>query len=379
MKTLTYDKTFYKLIKDTYEKQEEINLKIVFDPPNCCTPKFSMLQPQVEEDPERYLIYSAGDNFASTVFSTYPCINEKKIGKPIADTHAIDVFENFIIVSIADGCGMGTLPSIASKTSCQKFRDFLSVELNGKKTIKQVIDTMMKALAYVQTELIAGAEDIHSVGLTTFLGCVILKIKNDDKYAIVYVNIGDCRGVIMRPKSNMCWELVSGYQPRVDVTNACGRLGPTDIDSPDLANFSCGVNVCVTGDNLVLMTDGIYDNFDPNVLGKTPQDYGINKMQWDETIPEHRKKRNEVLFSHLRELYTEPSAVKLTEKVYDYVVSRTSGARQQKIDNQIGKYGFDIVPGKMDHSTFVSLVLTDEMFNIKGVEEEELDIPPDMM
>ncbi|EDR22750.1 hypothetical protein EDI_336490 [Entamoeba dispar SAW760] len=380
MKQMTFDKSYFKMIKETYDKQEEQNLKITFEPPNCYTPHFSLLQPQIEEDPERYLMYRSGDNYASSIFSTYPTINEIKFGKPIADTHAIDIFDNFVIVSIADGCGMGNLPSKASKMACQKFRDYLAVELNGKKTPKQVIDVLLKAVAYIQTELINGAEDIHSVGLTTFLGCVILKIKgDDDKYAIAYVNIGDCRGILMRPQNDICWELVSGYKPRIDVTNACGRLGPAELDKPDLGNFTCGINICMTGDNLLLMSDGIYDNFDPNVLGKSPQDYGINKMVWDESIPEHRKKRNEIFYSLLKELYTSPSSAKLTQNIYDFVVEKTSGARQQKIDNQLGKYGFNIVPGKMDHSTFVSLVLSEEMFKIREVTEEELDIPPDMM
>ena len=239
---------------------------------------------------------------------------------------------------------------------------------------------MLKAVAYIHTELISSAENFLEIGLTTFLGCVICKIKGEaEKYAVMYINIGDCRGLLMRPKNDICWELVSGYKSRIDVTDARGRLGPCDGDKPDLGNFSCGMNICMAGDILLLMTDGIYDNFDPNVLGKSPQEYGIYVMSWDDSIPEHRKKRNEIFYSLLKELYTEPSAAKLTSNIYDFVVEKTSGARQQKIDNQIGKYGFNIVPGKMDHSTFVSLILNEELFKIKGVEEEELDIPPDMM
>ncbi|KAL7720139.1 PPM-type phosphatase domain-containing protein [Entamoeba marina] len=368
------------MIKDVYDNQEELNMKLVIDPPNCYTPQYSLQIPQQEEDPEVYYTHHTDSTYASTIFSTYPTINEKKFGKPIADTHAIEVFDNFIILSIADGCGMGSLPSDAAQLACKSFKDFLSVELNGKKSPKQIIQVLLQSIAYIQTELIASGEDIHSVGLTTFLGCVILKIKGeDDKFAVAYVNVGDCRGVVMRPRSNICWELVSGYKPRIDVTNACGRLGPTDDDKPDLSNFACGMSICMSGDNLILMSDGIYDNFDPNVLGKSPQDFGINKNVWDETIPEHRKKRNEIFYSLLRELHTEVSPISLTQNVYDFVVEKTSGARQQKIDNQLGKYGFNIVPGKMDHSTFVSLVLSNDMFSIRSTIEEELDIPPDMM
>ncbi|KAL7719133.1 PPM-type phosphatase domain-containing protein [Entamoeba marina] len=345
------------MVKDVYDTQEELNIKLVIDPPNS-TLQYSLLFPKQEEDPEVYYTYQYENTYASTVFSTYPTIKEKKFGKPIADTHAIDVFDNYIILSIADGCGMGSLPAAASKLACKSFRDYLSVELNGKKSPKQIVQALAQSIAYIQTELIASGEDIHSVGLTTFLGCVILKIKGeDDKFVVAYVNVGDCRGVVMRSMSNICWELVSGYKPRIDVTNACGRLGPTDDDKPDLSNFTCGMSICMSGDNLILMSDGIYDNFDPNVLGKSPQDFGINKNVWDETIPEHRKKRNEIFYSLLRELHTEVSP----------------------INNQLGKYGFNIVPGKMDHSTFVSLILSNDMFNIKSTIEEELDIPPDMM
>lgn len=380
MKQLTYNKNYYKMLKEAFEKVEDQGLKINIDPAASYISNFTLLQPEVEEDPERYLLFSSGDIYASTVFSTYPSINEVKFGKPIADRHAIDVFDNFIIISIADGCGMGELPAKVSRIACEKFKEFLISDLNGKKLPKQIYESMLKAIAYVQTEIVNSADDIVSIGLTTFLGCVIFKIKGEvDKYAVAYINIGDCRGLLMRPKNDICWELVSGYKSRVDVCDARGRLGPADGDCFDLGNFSCGMSICLAGDVLLLMTDGVYDNFDPNVLGKSPQDYGINKTAWDESIPEHRKKRNEIFYSLLKELYTEPSAVKLTQNIYDFVVEKTSGARQQKIDNQIGKYGFNIVPGKMDHSTFCSLILSEEMFQIKSVEEEELDIPPDMM
>ena len=256
----------------------------------------------------------------------------------------------------------------------------MSVELNGKKTPKQVLDSLLKAIAYIQTELVQSADDIISVGLTTFLGCVILKVKGEpDKYAIAYVNIGDCRGLLVRKNDGVCRDLVLNYNARIDVTNACGRLGPADSDMFDLSNFSCGINFCMTGESLILMSDGISDNFDPNVLGKSPLDYGINKPVWDETIPEHKKKRNEIFYSFVREMYTDPSPLKLTLNVYNFIVDKTSGTRQQKIDNQLGKYGFNIVPGKMDHSTLSTIVISNEIFKIRSTESEELDIPPDMM
>ena len=380
MKPLNYDKSYYKMLKDAFDQQEDQNIKITLEPPSTQIPKFHLLQPEVEEDPERYLLYRSNEQYASAIFSTYPSVDEKKFGKPIADTHSIDIYENCIIVSIADGCGTGELPSKASKLACEKFKEFLMIDIVGKKLPKQIFDSMLKAVAYIQTELINSAENFLEIGLTTFLGCVICKIKGEaEKYAVMYINIGDCRGLLMRPKNDICWELVTGYTSRVDVTDARGRLGPCETDKPDLSNFSTGIDICMSGDILLLMTDGIYDNFDPNVLGKTPQDYGLHEDKWSDSVTEHRKKRNEIFYSLLKELYKEPNAYSLVNNIYDFVVEKTSGARQQKIDNQITRYGFHIIPGKMDHSTFVSLILNEELFKIKGVEEEELDIPPDMM
>jgi len=384
MKALNFDKKYLKALKEACTNQEEQNLKIQFEPPVGSIPHFSLLTPQdrgeEDEDIETYYAAHCSDVYASTVFSTYPTIKEKKFGKPIADCHEVDVFDNYLILSIADGCGMGNLPAEASKLTCKKFKEYLSIELIGKKTPKQVIDVLLKSIAYVQTELVNSSDDIIQVGLTTFLGCVILKIKGEpDKYAIGYVNVGDCRGVLLRKSNDICWELVSGYKARIDVTNSCGRLGPSDSDMFDLSNFSCGMTICMSGDSLSLMSDGISDNFDPNVLGKTPQDYGINKQVWDESIPEHRKKRNEIFYSIVKELYTDPSPIKFTLNVYNFIVDKTSGTRQQKIDNQVGKYGFNIVPGKMDHCTIATIVVNDEIFKIREVEMEELDIPPDMM
>ncbi len=64
-----------------------------------------------------------------------------------------------------------------------------------------------------------------------------------------------------------------------DVTDPGGRLGPTNgcpgDQEPDLRNLALHLTACEDGDIVFILTDGVYDNFDPELRGLTPRDLGV--------------------------------------------------------------------------------------------------------
>jgi hypothetical protein len=59
-----------------------------------------------------------------------------------------------------------------------------------------------------------------------------------------------------------------------DARDSGGRIGPHIEGNPDLRNLSVYFRNVDEGDVLILTSDGVYDNLDPQSLGLTPEDIG---------------------------------------------------------------------------------------------------------
>jgi len=74
-----------------------------------------------------------------------------------------------------------------------------------------------------------------------------------------------------------------------DPTDPGGRLGPSSTNGkmeesgvlPDLRNLSLYFHEFEEGDLLLLMSDGVHDNLDPQILGYSPLSFGIPCESWD--------------------------------------------------------------------------------------------------
>lgn len=56
---------------------------------------------------------------------------------------------------------------------------------------------------------------------------------------------------------------------------------------PDLRNLDVGFCVLNSGDFIMLLSDGIHDNLDPELLGHNPRSLGLNVDSWD-AIPKSK-------------------------------------------------------------------------------------------
>ena len=115
------------------------------------------------------------------------------------------------------------------------------------------IDRISRTLAQVR------AEDMPIVG---------------SEWVYICVNIGDCKAFV--------YQLAGGRLRDVTAGNRAGSNSPVDpggslaADSHDLRNLGVYYTTCSKDDILLLMSDGVHDNFDPQQLGFTPQELKLD-------------------------------------------------------------------------------------------------------
>ncbi|ELP89506.1 hypothetical protein EIN_391610 [Entamoeba invadens IP1] len=365
------DKNILSYVKETYasHRDEEIP-KTQFLLPDITKNYLNLKTPHHETNPEvYYATHMSG--YSNVCFSTYPVIKGVKFGKPIADCTTANIFENFGVFCIADGCGMGKNPAASAHVACEKFAEYVIFKIGKKKTLDKAMDVIVEAIAYAQTFILQTQEESIEAGLTTFLGTVILR--TGTSFAVLYADVGDCRGLLINPSKNSIEELVTNYKGRVDVKSTGGRLGPVNGEYPDLENFKCGVQFCPIGTTIVLMSDGIADNFDIKTFCKKPTLCGLDGEEWLDENEEHWNKRRAVFYDNLLSLYQENSLEKLCDNLYHFIVEKTRKVRENKILKISTDDG-----GKMDHSTFACYKLDDNLFSSKVISKKELEIPEGM-
>src|SRR5690554_4793031 len=100
---------------------------------------------------------------------------------------------------------------------------------------------------------------------------------NHDTWAFVFVSIGDCKAFHWSSASHKLVDVTAGNRTSlIDVRypgsylllliRLGGRLGPhTEVGEPDLRNLGLYCCPYAEGDLLLLVSDGIHDNFDPQL------------------------------------------------------------------------------------------------------------------
>lgn len=154
-----------------------------------------------------------------------------------------------------------------------------------------------------------------------------------------------------------------------DAKDCGGRLGPyTDAGEPDFRNLAIYFSPCQKGDIILLCSDGVHgknynlfhlikeDNMDPQQLGKTPKDMGIDATTWEEAstnfpnkTAEAKEKHSNALISNLiKKLKKDCALIDICHELASYCSSVTKNGRDWMEANPNGKLPEDYVqyPGK---------------------------------
>jgi len=68
-----------------------------------------------------------------------------------------------------------------------------------------------------------------------------------------------------------------------------GRLGPYKNEDPDLRNLTPYYAYLKEGDYLIVVSDGVHDNFDPQELGISPKHFGLDTEDWNKFKDDEEK------------------------------------------------------------------------------------------
>ena len=128
-----------------------------------------------------------------------------------------------------------------------------------------------------------------------------------------------------------------------------------------MRNFSVASCTVRADDLLIIVSDGVHDNLDPQYLGKTPRDLHINEDDWELVEPRvanlaKQKFREQKLLEILSvsDALT-PSVV--CDLLADYSYDITSAGRtfMEKNPSLELPPDYSTYPGKMDHTSVICL------------------------
>eukprot|EP00026_Physarum_polycephalum_P008687 Phypoly_transcript_08783.p1 GENE.Phypoly_transcript_08783~~Phypoly_transcript_08783.p1 ORF type:complete len:354 (+),score=61.95 Phypoly_transcript_08783:206-1267(+) len=316
-----------------------------------------------------------GDDFEEAFLSTrsvstYPTFpTGERDGEPIADSLFVQVHENRAMVAVADGCNWGKRPQMAAKDAVAALSTYLSDKQDLIQDLQDAGHYLLRSFAEAHKRIVAGKEDIWEAGTTTLIGSLILELEptqeGDPQWGLLCVSVGDCKAFIAKRNTKEVIDVTSGNRNNVmDGRDPGGRLGPyVGHGWPDLRNLRLYFSPCEADDIILIMSDGVHDNLDPQTLGKLPADLALPNKAWEElTHDSLLKVKAEYMKKLLRDIIfhqDDPSPSKITDRLITHCLEVTRKSREYMEEDMGRKQPMDYIeyPGKMDHTTCVTFVV----------------------
>jgi len=305
--------------------------------------------------------------------STYPMVTDRKTGKvgrdgePNADCLYACVYHNRAILAVADGCNWGTRSAKASHDALEGLSSYLTSHEAEMTTLQHTGHLLLRAICEANKKVYSAGTELWQIGTTTLLCGVVAEVikdeaKDEHEWFWICASVGDCKV--------MLWNCASGRVTDITRDNRCadmrdpgGRLGPYAGKDPDLRNLALYFRVVKPGDILVLCSDGVYDNFDPVFLGKTPRDIGLSYDDW-KSVPDDVVERSKESFvtnyaAGLLKPLSRVTPTTLADTWIKHAVQQTSGARRFMEENPGKRQPNDYqqFPGKMDHTSALAYLV----------------------
>ena len=286
-----------------------------------------------EKISNQYKIHSIEECCSVTQISLYSIVNGSKVGDPICDKIIVKFFENAAVFILADGCGWGTAPLQAANTACTTI-SFKMNELSKCKTIQEIAKLEIAALQEGDQSILSSMDTIKQCGTTTIMIITIVPFENH--YLGVYVNVGDCACFKYRNSEEktkfVCGKLIDTIK---DATQCGGRIGNAKNGLPSLEELSVGKFEIETDDLVMVMTDGVHHNLNPNV----------RHISYDCSIEESECQ----LLGH--KIFMSDTICDISENIMGEIINLTNPSRDFHEKFPKKKLPLDI-PGKLDHATF---------------------------
>ena len=338
--------------------------------------------PDVHESPQElaHIVYGKRA-------SNYPLRPDgTREGDPNCDAFSFSLTaDGCTLACLTDGCGWGTASSAASTYVAKNVAQI--VLSHSKQPINASTRGLGWLLLYAMTRVHVDLADRCDSGLgtTTALAGITVKLSDalqyapgtflrelfpDERWYFISVSVGDCKAFLYSRTSRQVTDITQGN--RLNLSDPCdpgGRIGLSDANAlPDLRNLSLYSTPCVEGDIIVLLTDGIHDNFDPEFLGLPPSDFDMPVDSWslvDQEIGQFTKQSfmEKIIAATINKCEViSPKTIVQALIDHSHVVSSRSRAF---LENSKGRLPPDhrLYPGKMDHSTCVAFLVGSRLGN----------------
>jgi len=207
-------------------------------------------------------------------------------------------------------------------------------------------------------------------------------VKRKSKWGFLCASVGDCKCFRWSKTARTVEDITHGNRQNVSNASDCGgRIGPyLEGDLPDLRNLMTFFSFVEDGDLVLLMSDGVHDNLDPQSLGLRPRDACPSfpePKEWEELTYEEAEGSKEdyqtkwlqsAINKHFRPVDALEAEGKTREEldaaramfvsevhayILDHCIKTTLSSRDFMESNPSKELPCDYVayPGKMDHTT----------------------------
>eukprot|EP01094_Clydonella_sp_ATCC50884_P011330 TRINITY_DN21127_c0_g1_i1.p1 TRINITY_DN21127_c0_g1~~TRINITY_DN21127_c0_g1_i1.p1 ORF type:complete len:754 (+),score=257.55 TRINITY_DN21127_c0_g1_i1:278-2539(+) len=326
-----------------------------------------------------------GEFASAWTVSTYPrvLIEGQRQGDPICDRYNMQLRSNMVITALADGCNWGTKPQEAAILASNEVVSYLGARIDSIDSVRTLGKMLLKAFMGAHKKIIEPKEDVWDAGTTTLLGGALVRLAPSEgsrrkPWAFVCASVGDCKAFVYRHKEECFDEITKGNRSNlIDASDCGGRLGPYKNDGdPDLRNLSLYYTDLQRDDIVVIVSDGVHDNLDPQILGVDPKDVGLSIASWtdahddaatEEEVEDTKRTFMLDLLSRITSLALRDSEKsgsgkkKLTPNLITQALIRharaiTNSVRTYMEDHPSMKQPKDYqnFPGKMDHTSCLS-------------------------
>jgi len=298
-------------------------------------------------------------------------------GLPICDQFCLERYENQTIFALADGCSWGMKPKYAAYYASRRFVEFMSMHQSALLSVGDAANLCFEGISSANAKIMEGSSLWWEKGTTTLIGGAIVMIRDNEgggEWALIAAGVGDCKAFHFRVLTDHVEveEITVGSRNSMnilDATDPGGRLGPfVDKILPDLRNLNCWYRQLNENDVVMICTDGVHDNFDPQMRGISATDLGL-PADWDKCDPlEVVKVKSNWCKENLARAY-EDAVIKcastattlsmdiLTEHIISICQRLTESSRlfmqqnpEKALPNNYAEY-----PGKLDHCTCVCI------------------------
>lgn len=209
-------------------------------------------------------------NFSMALGSTFSIQN---LGWPVTDTMSLWLGNNCFVFSGADGYSMGKYAKNSASIANLSFIDSGKNHFRkGFSCWEDLLKALMLSLSDSHATLAKANETAAHLGI---FGFQQVKKGKPKRWTILCSLVGHFKLFLYNPQKNKCYDLTRKsllHSPHLSYSG--GRLGntsPQGLMCPDLKNLEiCYNNKIEEGCLLLPMSDGIYANFDPEILGLTP-------------------------------------------------------------------------------------------------------------